>query len=128
MCSCKHALYQIMTDLFPNIITGLHLVFTKYCVLSAVSHRSITCLSLSASENNWSSHHSYTVSPYFSQPCLTVVLNNNFTNHQNGKSNSLGNCIQAEFCALEWVLCNLYSSRCYKNTQSFDDTDDDFKD
>ena len=40
-------------------IVDLILVITKYCVLSAVSHRSIICLSLSASENNWSSPHSY---------------------------------------------------------------------
>ena len=109
-------------QMIKNIITGLDLISTKYCVLTGVSHRSITCLSLSASENNWSFHHSYTVPPYFAQPCPTVLLNNNFINHQNGKSNSLGNCIQAEFCALEWVFCNLYSTTCYKNTKSFDDT------
>ena len=57
------------------------------------------------------------ISPYFAQPCPTVVLLTISL-----ISNSISNCIQAQLCALEWMLCNLYSTTCYKNTKSFDDT------
>ena len=35
------------------------------------------------------------ISPYFAQPCSTVVfkINNNFIHHQNEKSNFIGTCI-----------------------------------
>ena len=108
------------TVLNDKRIIELHLVITKYCVLSAVSHRSIISLSLSASENNWSSPHSHIT--IFSSTLCNCCFNNNCINHQNGKSNFISSCNQAQFCALEWVLCNLYSTTSYKNTQLFPDT------
>ena len=79
-------------------IIELHLVITKYCVLSAVSHRSIICLSLSASVNNWSSPHSHIT--IFSSTLCNCCFNNNCINHQNGKSNFISSCNQAQFCVI----------------------------
>ena len=96
------------------------MVITKYRVLSAVAHRSIICLSLSASENNWSSSHSHIT--IFCTILSNCCFNKNFINHQNGKSNFIANCIQAQFYTLERVLCHLYLTPSYTNTQLFHDT------
>ena len=92
------------------IIGHLSLVITEHCVLLAVSHRRIICLSLSPSKNNWSGPHSKSCNCSFKD---------NLISHQNGKLNFNGTHIQAQFCALLW---SLYSTTSYKNTQLFHDS------
>ena len=95
MCYCKHALYRIVTYFFPScqrcikikyeqpdraqmIKKNNWLAFGYYKILFFVSlsHRSIICLSLSASENKWSSPHSYMYITIFCATLSNCCFNN----------------------------------------------------